>query len=198
MKTEWKKINKNNEIIEALVTSLDYEKDKKLIGKLYFQWKNLNEAIKKISTRGINLPEAISENAFCLFFTDCLRVNKLKGGKCSFDVINIKTGSRIQIKASSVEEDLTSFGPHSEFDEIYFLDFSNGNGSFLVYKIETQWIYGHNINKNQTFEEQQQQGRRPRFSIKKDIIKVKKLKPVKECKLPNIGILEMIRLNIYK
>mgnify|MGYP001259462262 CR=1 FL=1 len=198
MKTEWKKIDTKDKKIEALVTTYNYDKDMKIIGKLYFQWKNLNDAIKKISTRGINLPEAISENAFCLFFPECMRVNKLKKGKCSFDVINFKTGTRIQIKASSIEEDLTSFGPRSEWDELYFLDFSKGDGSFFVYKIEQEWIYGHNINKNQTFEAQQQQGRRPRFSITKDIIKIKKLKPIKECRLPNIGILEMIRLNIYK
>lgn len=198
MKREWIKINMEDKENEALVTILDYNKDLKEIGKLYFQWKNLNEAIKKISTRGINLPEAISENAFCLFFTDCLRVNKLKKGKCSFDVINVKTGSKIQIKASSTEEDLTSFGPFSEWDELYFLDFSKGDGTFFVYKIEQKWIYEHKINKEQTFKEQQKEKRRPRFSIKKDIIEIKKLKPIKECKLPNIGIMEMIFLNIYK
>jgi hypothetical protein len=110
--------------------------DRELIKRLYFDWKQLNDRLKKISTRGINLPEAISENAFTLFYPECVRVVNLKGMKCSFDCINLKTGSRIQIKASSVISDLTSFGPRSEWDELFFLDFSSGDGSFKIYKIE--------------------------------------------------------------
>ena len=116
--------------------------------------------MKEISTRGINLPEALSENAFCLFFPDCMRVIQLKKGKCSYDVINTRTGSRIQIKASSIGSDLTSFGPRSEWDELFFLDFSAGDGSFKVYKIEPDWIYKHQVNKKQTFSEQQAEKRR--------------------------------------
>jgi len=157
--------------------------DRELIKKLYFDWKQLNDRLKKISTRGINLPEAISENAFALFSPYCVRIVSLKGMKCSFDCINLKTGSRIQIKASSVISDLTSFGPRSEWDELFFLDFSSGNGSFKVYKIEQDWIYKHMVNKRQSFQQQQEENRRPRFSIIEDIIKPKKLKPVKVCKL---------------
>lgn len=103
--------------------------------------------------------------------------------KCSFDCINVKTGSRIQIKASSVISDLTSFGPKSEWDELFFLDFSKGDGSFKVYKIEPDWIYNQMVNKNQSFQQQQEENRRPRFSIIEEIIKTRKLKPIKICKL---------------
>ena len=153
-----------------------------MIKTLYLDWKNLNDRLKEISTRGINLPETISENAFCLFFPKYVRVVKLKKGKCSFDCINTKTGERVQIKASSVISDLTSFGPRSEWDTLYFLDFSAGNGSFKVYRIEQDWIYNHQVNKLQTFK-QQEQFRRPRFSIVENIIKVRGLKPIKVCKL---------------
>lgn len=182
MKIEWKNIPINGKTIIAKITT--YEKgDGQKIKNLYNLWNTLNKAIKAISTRGINLPEAISENAFCLFFPGCIRVIKLKKEKCSYDVLNIKTGSKIQIKASSVGSDLTSFGPRSEWDELFFLDFSKGDGSFKVYKINADWIYKHRVNKNQTFEDQQKQGKRPRFSIVENIIKVKNLKPVKICKL---------------
>lgn len=157
--------------------------DRELLRKLYSDWKKLNDRLKKISTRGINLPEAISENAFALFSPNCVRVVSLKGMKCSFDCINIKTGSRIQIKASSVTSDLTSFGPRSEWDELFFLDFSKGDGSFKAYKIEPDWIYKHQVNKSQTFQQQQAENRRPRFSIIDKIIKPRKLKPVKLCRL---------------
>jgi hypothetical protein len=183
MKIEWKKFNINNVETEALITTLSGFRDKFKIRRLYKRWKNLNDDLKKISTRGINLPETISENAFCLFFKECVRVVKLKNGKCSYDVLNTKTGSRIQIKASSIEEDLTSFGPRSEWDELFFMDFSEGNGIFKVYKIDADLIYKHQVNKNQTFEDQQGEGRRPRFSIMNDIIIPRKIKPIKICKL---------------
>jgi hypothetical protein len=182
MKIEWRKYNINGKEIEALVTIFEAF-DRWRLKRLYLKWKRLNEDIKKISTRGINLPEAISENAFCIFFPEYVRVVKLKNGKCSFDVLNRKTGARIQIKASSVDDDLTSFGPKSEWDELFFLDFSEGNGLLKVYKIEKDWIYKHKVNKNQNFEQQQEQGRRPRFSIKENIIAKRGLKPIKVCKL---------------
>jgi len=182
MRIEWKKFNINNKIVEARV-SIDERGDRKLIKKLYQDWKKLNDRLKKIGTRGINLPETISENAFCLFFPACVRTVGLKKGKCSFDAINTKTGSRIQIKATSVESDLTSFGPRSEWDELFFLDFSKGDGSFKAYNIKPKWIYNHQVNKNQTFKQQQEEKRRPRFSIIKEIILKRGLKPVKVCKL---------------
>jgi hypothetical protein len=182
MKICWKKFNINGKEIEALATTVE-KFDRWKLKRLYKLWLRLNNAIKRISTRGINLPEAISENAFCLFFPEYVRVVKLKKGKCSYDCINIKTGSRIQIKASSIKSDLTSFGPRSEWDELFFLDFSKGDGSFKVYKIESDWIYKNKVNKTQTFEEQQKQSRRPRFSITDNIIVVRNLKPIKICKL---------------
>ncbi|MCR4326996.1 MAG: Bsp6I family type II restriction endonuclease [Nanoarchaeota archaeon] len=182
MKIVWKELKVNNKDIRALIT-LKEKGDQIKIKRLYQIWNGLNRAIKSISTRGINLPEAISENAFCMFFPECIRVVKLAKGKCSYDVINTYTGKRIQIKASSVESDLTSFGPKSEWDELFFLDFSKSDGSFKVYKIEPSWIYKHKVNKSQTFQQQQKQSRRPRFSIIENIIKPRKLQPVKVCKL---------------
>jgi hypothetical protein len=182
MKIEWKEVKIKGRKIKALLT-INEKSDRKLLKNLYIDWKKLNDRLKAISTRGINLPETISENAFALFFKDCMRVVKLKGMKCSFDCINIKTGSRIQIKASSVASDLTSFGPKSEWDELFFLDFSKGDGSFKAYKIEPDWIYNHMVNKTQSFQQQQEQARRPRFSIIENIIKARKLKPVKICRL---------------
>jgi hypothetical protein len=182
MREVWQNFVLGGKPVDARLSVLE-KKDRKVIKDLYHDWKKLNDRLKAISTRGINLPETISENAFCIFFKDCHRVIKLKKGKCSYDVINTKTGKRIQIKASSVGSDLTSFGPRSEWDELFFLDFSKGNGLFKAYKIEPEWIYKHKVNKNQTFEDQQKQGRRPRFSIIGGIIKPKKLKPAKVSKL---------------
>ena len=182
MRIEWQDFKINGKTITARV-SINEEGDRELIKNLYQDWKKLNDRLKLIGTRGINLPETISENAFCLFFPDCVRTVGLKKGKCSFDCINIKTGSRIQIKASSVESDLTSFGPRSEWDELYFLDFSKGDGSFKAYLISPDEVYSRSMNINQTFADQQAQGKRPRFSIINEIIVPQGRKPVKVCKL---------------
>jgi hypothetical protein len=182
MKIEWREVKIKGKKFKALLT-IKEKSDRELLKSLYSDWKKLNDRLKTISTRGINLPETISENAFALFFPDCFRIVSIKGLKCSFDCFNVKTGSRIQVKASSIASDLTSFGPRSEWDELFFLDFSKGDGSFKAYKIEPDWIYKHQVNKNQTFEQQQAENRRPRFSIIEEIIKKKGLKPVKICKL---------------
>jgi len=182
MEIVWKEILVNGKKVKARITTYKLG-DRRRLRALYKLWKKLNDKIKLISTRGVNLPEAISENAFCIFFPSCVRVVKLAQGKCSFDCVNIATGKRIQIKASSISSDLTSFGPKSEWDELYFLDFSKGDGSFKAYKIEKDWIYKHKVNVRQTFQEQQAQSRRPRFSIMDDIIKPRNLSPIKICKL---------------
>ena len=182
MKIDWVEYNIRGKKIQAQVTILE-KQDRALLKNLYSRCKSLNDDLKAISTRGINLPETISENAFCLFGKDYVRVVSLKKGKCSYDVLNTKTGSRIQIKATSIDSDLTSFGPRSEWDELYFLDFSAGDGSFKVYKIEADWIYKYQVNKNQTFAQQQAEKRRPRFSIIEGIIKPRKLKPIAVCRL---------------
>lgn len=176
MKIIWKKYKIGAKKLEAQITKYNRSDFKKL-SKIYFLWLKLNNLIKSISTRGINIPEAITENAFCFKYKDCVRVVRLKGEKCSFDVLNTKTGTRIQIKASSVEEDLTSFGPRSEWDELYFMDFSKNDGSFNIFNIDKKYIYEQKVNNKQSMNDQQKMGKRPRFSIKK-IINLKKIKPV--------------------
>ena len=128
-----------------------------------------------------NFPEGLSEVAFCLY-SGSKRFISLKGGvNSSFDTFNTETGKAEQIKACSVKRDLTSFGPDSRWDDLYFLDFYNEgklDGTFNVYKIPTKIIYSMKVNKKQTFKQQQAQKRRPRFSITDKIIIEKKLKPI--------------------
>lgn len=184
MKIDWRDYEINGEKIKALV-SIDEKEDRALLKELYFEWKNLSDEIKNISTRGLNIPEAITENAFCLFFEDCVRIVMQKGKKCAFDCLNTKTGEKIQIKAASIYPDATSFSPSSDYDKVYFLDFSEGDGSFKVYEIPLEIIKKTIVNKkkNETFEDQQKQKRRPRFSITKEIIIPRGIKPTKLCKL---------------
>lgn len=163
------------------------EKDRKVLFKIYNEWRNLCNSLNAVGARGVNLPEGLSESAFCLEM-DCVRttqsIKSKKGQKIntSFDVYNLKTKKRIQVKACSVLPDLTSFGPKSTWDEIYLVDFyANGkwDGTFNIYLIENEDIYSHKVNANQSFREQQSEKRRPRFSIFDGIIKEKGLKPIR-------------------
>ena len=52
------------------------------------------------------------------------------------------------------------------------------NGIFDVYHIPNEFIYNQLVNKTSTFKDFQDQGKRPRFSIYKEIIEGKSLLPV--------------------
>lgn len=162
--------------------------DVKTLIQIYDNWRQLSTQLNSLNARSVNLPEGLSEVAFC-YFMDCVRLNNPKIGKgvnTSFDAYSLKTHKRIQIKSCSVLPDLTSFGPKSQWDEIYFQDFyKNGKWdySFDIYLIPNNLIYNQKVNKNQTLKEMQKQGKRPRFSIYKDIILENDLKPVKTAKL---------------
>ena len=118
---------------------------------------------------------------------NCVKITKsISGANTSWDCYDLNSKKRIQVKACSVLPDLTSFGPKSEWDEIYFLNFfkdGKWDGSFDIYKIDNDLIYSQKVNINQTMKDQQKQGKRPRFSIYKDIIIPNGIKPVKTCNL---------------
>lgn len=85
-----------------------------------------------------------------------------------------------EIKATSIGNDLTSFGPLSEWDDLYFIDFYNNgtlDGTFTVYLIPDDLIYSNQVNSGQTMKQQQKQKRRPRMSMK-DIIEKHNIKPL--------------------
>ena len=173
--------------IEAKLTYLKLEKsDRKLRKKLFDSWNTLNKWLKDYHARWANLPEGISEVAFCLAtwsvrYLEAKPIKSKEKIKQSFDTYNLKTQETEQIKACSVAEDLTSFGPKSKRDKLYFLDFYRdwkADWSFDVYLIPNQYITWANVNKWQKFTDQQWEKRRPRFSIKKEIILPKKIQPI--------------------
>ncbi len=87
--------------------------------------------------------------------------------------------ARVQVKACSILPDLSSFGPKSQFDELVFLDLSNiENGFFKIFSINPSLIYNLKANKKETVKQQQEQGRRPRFSIYKEIILANNILPI--------------------
>lgn len=156
--------------------------------EIYDNWRNLSNKLKNFNARAVNLPEGLSEVVFC-YFMDCIRLNnpKISGNvNTSFDAYSIKTKKRIQIKSCSVLPDLTSFGPKSQWDELYFQDFyREGEWDYTVdiYLIPNHYIYSQKVNKTHTLKQMQSEGKRPRFSIYKEIITQNKLKPIKKIKL---------------
>jgi len=159
--------------------------DQKNLKDLYSYWKQLKSGLESIKSRHPNMPEGISEGAFAIFFNSP-RVISVTGTSGSFDNYDIKSHERIQVKATTIETDLTSFGPRSVWDVLYFLDFYRDgkfDGKFDVYKIPNKLIYGHQVSSTESFTQQQEQKRRPRFSIKGGIIRPENIKPVKTCQL---------------
>lgn len=158
------------------------EADRKKLFSLYIDWRDLSSRLLDLHSRAVNIPEGISEGAFCLEMNAVRIFEDIPGAKSSFDCYFLEKKERIQVKACSIEEDLTTFGPSSVWDKLYFLDFyrkGEWDGTFDIYLIENEDIYRRSVNKKQTFEDQQEQIRRPRFSIQKKIIKNKNLTPVK-------------------
>ncbi len=150
--------------------------------RLFDLWKKLKLGMRAYKAREPNFPEGLSEVAFCLW-SGAGRFINLKGAKVSgsFDTFDFRTGKAQQIKACSIEEDLTSFGPKSKWDDLCFLDFYNGgkvDGYFDIYLIPNKYIRNQSLNKLEKFTHQQSQKRRPRFSIKTSIIQRYKIKPL--------------------
>ncbi len=170
---------------DCVLELMDFNKsDGKKWKRLFDMWKKLKLGMRKYKSREPNFPEGLSEVAFCIF-SGSKRFISLPGGgiNSSFDTFNLETKRAEQIKACSVESDLTSFGPNSKWDDLYFLDFYNQgklDGTFNIYKIPSDLIYNMKVNKDQTMKEQQKEGRRPRFSIVDNIILREKIKPIAE------------------
>ena len=88
--------------------------DAKTFKRLFDLWKRLNIGLSKYG-RKVNIPEVLSDGMFCIFSNSVRFQKKVKGvGTVSFDTINLKFNRREQIKATSIEKDLTSFGPKTE------------------------------------------------------------------------------------
>lgn len=150
--------------------------DVDILRKIYSAWVNISRDLNSIGARSVNLPEGLSESAFCLV-TGYWRINSsISGANASMDCYdqNALVGhNRIQVKACSVIPDLTSFGPKTIWDRIFFVDFyceGHYDGMFDVYEVNTDDINNFPVNANETLLQQKEKGRRPRFSIYKGLI----------------------------
>ena len=149
---------------------------------VFKSWLKINKLLQSLGGRSMNVPDVISEGLYCYFF-NAVRTN---GTAYSYDAVDLVTHEGIQVKSTSISDDLTSFGPRSSWDVLIFMDFAPSgvvDGTVDIYRIDKDFS---NIKLNQrgeTFADQQNQGRRHRLSIKSSIIDLDKLKPIKTIKL---------------
>lgn len=139
----------------------------------YFKWKDLNTYVKSLVSRGINMPDAISEPMGCY----CLDLlwNKSSGG----DAISLN-GKKIEFKATSnYEYDLSSFGPKCDFDDLVFLRFNLNSNMLFVYDtgVNSEELKKLPVSKTATVGDYQKAGKRPHIRIIESIINAKKLEP---------------------
>lgn len=167
-------------------------KDYRKLQKIFFEWQEINLQLKELGGRNLNVPDVFSEALFCIFF-NAVRTN---GTAHSYDCVSLDNSAGIQVKSCSIDNDCTSFGPTSTWDELYFVDFApNGciDGKVYFYKIDCNIdSIVLNAKKGETFKDQQMQGRRPRFSIKSSIIKAQNLKPILKIDLLSETIPELV------
>jgi hypothetical protein len=145
----------------------------KLLHDAYWKW---NTALNVVpwSGRGANIPEALTEAIACL----CMNAKLIRGGEGDIVLPDGKIG---EVKATSLNSgDLTSFSPSEYFDCLFFVqaDLSNAH-TYSVYDLEMSrgTLDQVQVSGNQSFKNQADQGRRPRFSIIDKIIIPKNLQP---------------------
>lgn len=158
------------------------DSDDTTIKAIYDEWLSLSRKLKAFGGRSVNLPEGLSEAVFCRAMNTVRITSNIPGANTSFDVYDLSRNKRIQVKACSVMPDLTSFGPKSVWDELYFMDFfrqGQWDGSVDIYLIPNDLIYSQEVKSGQTLKDQQGQKRRPRFSIFSEIITKKGITPTK-------------------
>lgn len=139
----------------------------------YFKWKDLNTYVKSLVSRGINMPDAISEPMGCY----CLNLlwNKSTGGDAKS-----ADGRKIEFKATSnYEYDLSSFGPRCEFDDLVFLRFDLDLNILYVYDtgVNSEELKKLPVSRTATVEDYQKVGKRPHIRIIEAIINAKNLEP---------------------
>ncbi len=165
------------------------DKDKKILKYMFETWVSLcKESLKIGSTRIPNFPEALSEAIFALEMGFARSTAPIRGTSSSFDNYDFNNHKRIQLKAATSRAP-SSFGPKSEYDEIYFFYMKNiaekrsprsFEGNYEIYKLDEEIIPKIKVNRIETVQDFQIQGKRPRFSIPKKILDPLKPKILKK------------------
>lgn len=135
------------------------------VQEMYFMWKELCLRIKSCSSRAVNFPETISEVIVCWV----LGLKWNKGSNC--DAINEETELKIEIKASS-SSGPSSFSSRTPFGDLVFAKLDMKNDILHIYDthLSSSDIENIKVNSNETYKDQQNNTRRPRLDVYKNII----------------------------
>lgn len=170
----------NIEKVEKMeLVKVDSQRIKTVIDT-YYHWKQLDAEIKTLSgTRGINFPSELSEYMACYALD--LYVNKDGSNGDAVDMTDESHPLIIEIKGSSADETSApnSFSPSEHFDDLVFARLEKYDDLLKIYRlgISSEDLKKIQVNKTQTVEDQQKQGRRPRFSIQDKIVDARGLEP---------------------
>jgi hypothetical protein len=159
------------------------EEDIERTKRKFEAWKNLYILCKEDGDRAPNIPECISEAIYCTITLAGRYVSAKKIPDRSFDAFDFMKKETIQIKAAQIERDCTSFGPKSRWNRLVFMDFFNdGNidGTVDIYEIPTELVHEVIVSKkeNVSFLDRQEEGKRPRFSMRESIIIPNSIEPI--------------------
>lgn len=158
------------------ITENEYSR---IIG-FYHNWKELNYGIKEFANRGVNLHEYISEGIVSYHYD--FYINNEKGADSADCYDN--DNNKVQVKGSSTyDSDLSSFGPDSEFDRLFYLGLDVKSDTCYIWEVDASLLDTTYVNKTETFRDQQKAGKRPRFSIYDKYIRPNNLMPEKTISL---------------
>lgn len=142
--------------------------------RIYQHWKQLDTEVRTISTRGVNFPGELSEIFAC--YALGYKLNKATGG----DAYDSSTDRIIEMKGSGSEkDDLSSFSPSEDFDELVFIKVKKEEDIIDIYctGINSEQLKQIPVNRTETVGDHQREGRRPRFSIEDKIIRPNGIAP---------------------
>ena len=154
-------------------TGIKFEdSDKSKFKKLFQSYKSFKEAGNFVNQR-VNIPEGLTEGLVAkdiegIYWYKSYENKKSKYPTTKFDCFCSLENKIVEVKACSITPDLTSWSPKPYFDILYFVAFSSMDGKYDIYKINTtdQEIAKEIVTAGgETFQEQINSSRRPRFSL---------------------------------
>lgn len=143
--------------------------------RAYSKWKDLNNIVKQESTRGINMPDCISEIMGCWIY-DFLWNRGSEVG----DAYDPKTNRKIEFKATSnYEGDLSTFGPETTFDNLIFLRFDIDRDMLYSYdlNVNSEEFNEFPVSSTETVGDWKKAGKRPHIRLLETIIEPNNIEP---------------------
>lgn len=140
------------------------------INNAYSVWKSFNQFNLERNCRRMNLPELLTEGLASALLgmprTNNVSLTNIDG---SADLVDTVTGAEIQIKgiSTSGNEDggPTSFGPRTEFGRLIVVHVKIDEDKAYFYELDASEYKTWKVNKNETIEDQQKVGKRPRLTL---------------------------------